>query len=93
MNNMAFVCWNRYLDLSEAIEEGDTSLLENTDFLDTDVPFDVELPAENLPVRQWRSTFCSSGFPHKAATKWIPARRRSVKKYETGCCKHHWIKR
>lgn len=32
MINMAFVCWNRYLDLSEAIEEGDTSMLENADF-------------------------------------------------------------
>ncbi|KAJ3290304.1 hypothetical protein HK104_006864 [Borealophlyctis nickersoniae] len=59
MNNMAFVCWNRYLDVSEAIEEGDASMLENADFEGSDVPFDVDLPAENMPeakreeVRDW----------------------------------------
>ncbi|TPX62114.1 hypothetical protein PhCBS80983_g00643 [Powellomyces hirtus] len=59
MNNMAFVCWNRYLDLSEAIEDQDASLLENADFQNTDVPFDFDLPAENMPdvnreeVRDW----------------------------------------
>ncbi|KAJ3395502.1 hypothetical protein HDU92_005616 [Lobulomyces angularis] len=59
MNNMAFVCWNRYLDMSEAIEEGDSSLLENADFEKTDVPYDVDLPPNNLPeakreeVRDW----------------------------------------
>ncbi|KAI9201990.1 uncharacterized protein BJ171DRAFT_584638 [Polychytrium aggregatum] len=46
MNAMAFVCWNRYIDISEAIEEGDASLLENADFENTDVPFDIELPEE-----------------------------------------------
>ena len=40
MNNMAFVCWNRFLDLCEAIEEG-THLMENVDFQNTDVPFDA----------------------------------------------------
>ncbi|KAJ3152666.1 hypothetical protein HDU86_005539 [Geranomyces michiganensis] len=59
MSNMAFVCWNRYLDLSEAIDEQDASMLENTDFEHTDVPFEFSLPAENLPdvnreeVRDW----------------------------------------
>ncbi|KAI8903741.1 hypothetical protein EDD86DRAFT_195465 [Gorgonomyces haynaldii] len=48
MNNMAFVCWNRFLDLCEAMEEGDTSMLENIDFQDTDVPFDLML--SNQPV-------------------------------------------
>ncbi|KAI8611221.1 hypothetical protein BC830DRAFT_1069003 [Chytriomyces sp. MP71] len=52
INNMAFVCWNRYLDISDAIEEGDASLLENSDFVNTDVPFDVELPTENSNEKQ-----------------------------------------
>jgi intraflagellar transport protein 172 len=52
MINMAFVCWNRYLDISEAIEDEDPSALENSDFAQTDVPFDVPLPKENLPVRK-----------------------------------------
>lgn len=47
---MAFVCWNRLLDLSEAIEEGDLSMMENTDFIDTDVPFDINLPAKPIDV-------------------------------------------
>ncbi|KAJ3253804.1 hypothetical protein HK103_005291 [Boothiomyces macroporosus] len=59
MLSMAFVCWNRYLDLTEAIEEGDLSLIENTDFINTDVPFDVELPSEVIQnerieqIRDW----------------------------------------
>lgn len=40
MLNMAFVCWNRFLDLSEAIDEGDTGAIDNGDFLNTDIPFD-----------------------------------------------------
>lgn len=58
--NMAFICWNRFLDLSEAIEEHDASMLENADFENTDVPFDIELPAspflsesEREQVRDW----------------------------------------
>ena len=49
--NMAFVIWNRYIDISEAIEEGQGSLNDNTDFANTDVPFDISLPRENLQVR------------------------------------------
>lgn len=38
---MAFVFLNRYLDLSEAIEEGNLDGIDNTDFSGTDVPFEV----------------------------------------------------
>ncbi|KAF1773853.1 WD40/YVTN repeat-like-containing domain [Phytophthora cactorum] len=34
----AFVYFNRYLDLCEAIDDGDASNLDNTDFIDTDIP-------------------------------------------------------
>jgi len=50
MNSMAFVTWNRFLDITEAIDEGSTYLNENTDFQNTDIPFDVKLPTENMPV-------------------------------------------
>ncbi|KAJ3338128.1 hypothetical protein HDU91_001310, partial [Kappamyces sp. JEL0680] len=60
MLSMAFVCWNRFLDLTEAIEEKDSSLLmENLDFQNTDVPFEVNLPTRNVEqqkieqVRDW----------------------------------------
>lgn len=49
--NMAFVCWNRFLDLTEAVEDGlkNASSVENSDFANTDVPYDFVLPAENFP--------------------------------------------
>ncbi|KAI8804484.1 hypothetical protein BJ742DRAFT_824622 [Cladochytrium replicatum] len=57
-NNMAFVCWNRFLDITDAIEEGESALLENADFANTDVPYDVELHASDFDmnkeeVRDW----------------------------------------
>jgi intraflagellar transport protein 172 len=57
--SMAFVCWNRLLDLTEAIEEGDLSMLENADFEGTDVPFDIPLPEKPMSserleqIRDW----------------------------------------
>ena len=47
---MAFVCWNRFLDLADAIEGGSLGMIENSDFAGTDVPFDIKLPNENMPV-------------------------------------------
>ena len=38
---MAFVFFNRFLDLSEAIEDGSLDSLDNTDFLETDIPLEV----------------------------------------------------
>lgn len=42
--NMAFVFFNRFLDLSDAIEEGSPDMLDNSDFIDTDIPLEVSLP-------------------------------------------------
>eukprot|EP01041_Mallomonas_annulata_P001132 gene1132-2194_t len=40
--NLAFMLWNRYIDLSEAIETNDSSFMDNTEYNDTDaVPLDV----------------------------------------------------
>jgi len=45
--NLAFVLLNRYVDLTEAIEEGDASMLENSDFsAATAVPFTDILPTQ-----------------------------------------------
>ena len=41
-DNMAFVFLNRYLDLYEAIEENSLEMLDNTDFMQTDIPFEVK---------------------------------------------------
>jgi len=44
--NMAFVFLNRFLDICEAIEDHDTSstTLDNSDFAETEIPFDFPLP-------------------------------------------------
>lgn len=42
--NMAFVFLNRYLDLTEAMDDPDAGPLENADFVDTDIPFDFTVP-------------------------------------------------
>jgi len=49
MDSMAFVFFNRYLDLSEGIDDGELGHLDNTEFAGTDVPFDVELPEVSSP--------------------------------------------
>ena len=47
-DNMAFVFLNRYLDLYEAIEENSLEMLDNTDFMQTDIPFEVRRKLEYL---------------------------------------------
>uniref|UniRef100_W5NFZ6 Intraflagellar transport protein 172 homolog n=1 Tax=Lepisosteus oculatus TaxID=7918 RepID=W5NFZ6_LEPOC len=42
--NMAFIFLNRFLDLSDGIDEGNLDALDHTDFQDTDIPFEVPLP-------------------------------------------------
>ncbi|GMH58994.1 hypothetical protein TrRE_jg3276, partial [Triparma retinervis] len=65
--NLAFMLLNRYVDLIEAIEEGDMSGIDNADFADaTNVPFDTQLPTYfYLPshdareeVRDWVLSIC-----------------------------------
>uniref|UniRef100_A0A2K5EYN7 Intraflagellar transport protein 172 homolog n=1 Tax=Aotus nancymaae TaxID=37293 RepID=A0A2K5EYN7_AOTNA len=45
--NMAFIFLNRFLDLTDAIEEGILDGLDHSDFQDTDIPFEVPLPAKH----------------------------------------------
>ena len=44
--NMAFVLFNRFLDITEAMEEnaGSSTSLDNSDFAETEIPFDFPLP-------------------------------------------------
>ncbi|XP_011806760.1 PREDICTED: intraflagellar transport protein 172 homolog [Colobus angolensis palliatus] len=58
--NMALIFLNRFLDLTHAIEEGTLDGLDHSDFQDTDIPFEVPLPAkqhvpeaEREEVRDW----------------------------------------
>lgn len=46
--NMAFVFLNRYLDLTEAMEDPESgNIIENSDFVDTDIPYDFVLPEKS----------------------------------------------
>lgn len=48
--NLAFVLLNRYVDLTEAIDERNASLLDNSDFAEaTNVPL---VDDSNLPTKQ-----------------------------------------
>ena len=35
---------NRYIDLADAIEEENGDMLDNADFVNTDIPFEIHLP-------------------------------------------------
>eukprot|EP00618_Florenciella_parvula_P017071 CAMPEP_0119543784 /NCGR_PEP_ID=MMETSP1344-20130328/54343_1 /TAXON_ID=236787 /ORGANISM="Florenciella parvula, Strain CCMP2471" /LENGTH=1740 /DNA_ID=CAMNT_0007588171 /DNA_START=113 /DNA_END=5335 /DNA_ORIENTATION=- len=65
--NLAFVLLNRYVDLTEAIEEGDAGMIDNADFsAATNVPFTDVLPkgqylpeeSEREGVRDWVLSVC-----------------------------------
>ena len=59
--NQAFVLTNRFIDIAELMDDGeDTSTLENTDFEQTDVPFEFRIQdvpfiteSEREEVRDW----------------------------------------
>eukprot|EP00002_Diphylleia_rotans_P027200 TRINITY_DN5444_c0_g1_i2.p1 TRINITY_DN5444_c0_g1~~TRINITY_DN5444_c0_g1_i2.p1 ORF type:complete len:1218 (+),score=289.45 TRINITY_DN5444_c0_g1_i2:1863-5516(+) len=57
---MAFVFLNRFLDLSELMDENESMSLENADFQNTDIPYDFAIPekhavtdGEREEVRNW----------------------------------------
>lgn len=56
----AFVFLNHYLDIVEAIEEGSLDSLDYTDFVNTDFPQEIPLPAspylepaDHETVKEW----------------------------------------
>lgn len=55
--NMAFVFFNRYLDLTEAMEEPDmANMIDNSDFANTDIPFDFPLPEKQQTEAEKKHT-------------------------------------
>nr|XP_046228660.1 intraflagellar transport protein 172 homolog isoform X2 [Scatophagus argus] len=44
--NMAFIFLNHFLDLCDAFDEGTLDALDHSDFLDTDIPFEVPVPTK-----------------------------------------------
>uniref|UniRef100_A0A3Q3IYM6 Intraflagellar transport protein 172 homolog n=1 Tax=Monopterus albus TaxID=43700 RepID=A0A3Q3IYM6_MONAL len=44
--NMAFIFLNHFLELCDAFDEGTLDTLDHSDFVDTDIPFEVPVPAK-----------------------------------------------
>ncbi|KAM5126390.1 intraflagellar transport protein 172 homolog, partial [Mantella aurantiaca] len=42
----AFIFLNRFLDLVDAIDEGNLDALDHSDFQNTDIPYEIPLPAK-----------------------------------------------
>jgi intraflagellar transport protein 172 len=60
--NMSFFFLNRFLDIADAIDDPDNAAIDNTDFMDTDIPspYDLDLPetahvtgAQVEEIRDW----------------------------------------
>ncbi|KAG7214317.1 hypothetical protein INR49_004455 [Caranx melampygus] len=58
--NMAFIFLNHFLDLCDAVDEGSLDALDHSDFIDTDIPFEVPVPtklcvtdAQREQIRDW----------------------------------------
>eukprot|EP00698_Gefionella_okellyi_P025059 TRINITY_DN9055_c0_g1_i1.p1 TRINITY_DN9055_c0_g1~~TRINITY_DN9055_c0_g1_i1.p1 ORF type:complete len:1722 (-),score=456.28 TRINITY_DN9055_c0_g1_i1:33-5198(-) len=58
--SLAFVFWNRFLDVSDAMEDDGSTYLDNADFENTDIPYDFAMPTESSvrdsdreDVRNW----------------------------------------
>lgn len=52
-NEMSMVFLNRYLDIVDAIEEHNPEMLATSDFVETDIPYEIELPDRpSLPPEQ-----------------------------------------
>lgn len=43
--NMAFIFLNRYIDLADAIDEGNGEIMESEFFNETDIPNEISLPS------------------------------------------------
>lgn len=43
-DNMAFIFLNHFLDLCDVVEEGSLDALDHSDFIDTDIPYEVPVP-------------------------------------------------
>ena len=81
---MAFVFFNRYLDLTEAMDDPDAGPLENADFVDTDIPFDFHIPDAHYIPETMREDVCLCHLhsnAHKPATCYLivlPQRSHNV---------------
>lgn len=52
-NEMSMMFLNRYLDVVDAIEERNPDMLATSDFVETDIPYEIELPDQpSLPAEQ-----------------------------------------
>uniref|UniRef100_A0A8D8QV38 Intraflagellar transport protein 172 homolog n=2 Tax=Cacopsylla melanoneura TaxID=428564 RepID=A0A8D8QV38_9HEMI len=79
----AFVFWNHYLDICDAIEDNNTDNLEHTDLIHTDFPQDITLPTrltmspdQHEHVKNW--VLALSVDRNRNATQGLPTDNRKV---------------
>lgn len=79
----AFVFWNHYLDICDAIEDNNTDNLEHTDLIHTDFPQDITLPTklsmsqeQHEQVKNW--VLAVSVDRNRNATQGLPTDSRGV---------------
>ena len=52
-DEMSMMFLNRYLDVVDAIEEQNPEMLATSDFVETDIPYEIQLPNQpSLPAEQ-----------------------------------------
>ena len=85
---MAFVFLNRYLDLTEAMDDADAGPLENADFVDTDIPCDFHIPSKHyIPEAMQQQVLTPPAGSAFSLQVHMPAQSNSVRHvYNTLCC-------
>ena len=74
---MAFVFLNRYLDLTEAMDDPDAGPLENADFVDTDIPFDFTIPDAHFITEAMREEVDTASCIHSFIRSFVHSFVRS----------------
>lgn len=80
--NLAFMLLNRYVDITEAIDSGDASMMDNTEYHDTDaIPLNARLPSSHYltdeDAREDIRTWVLSVVTDSAIEQRFPPREKS----------------
>ena len=83
--SLAFVFLNRYLDITELMDEGgDASELDNVDFEDTDIPNDFPLPTQHFVEEATRRRSATGCWRCQWTSRWSRRSPRAPAESVTG---------
>ena len=90
----AQICVLKHMLALQGIEEGSLEYLDNTDFMDTDIPFEVPVPERQyLPVSWSLHVFQGSTCFFNELLLLVYCRRTNGKRWKNGFLLCPWIKR